>query len=91
MGMLTVLNIGGVLIGSLASNMMAASASITARLLTSPAYIENVTNPWPVVPLLGGRNPILGSDGASPKRRYKLTVGLFYSKTFRLETNRLKH
>ena len=58
---------GGVLIGSLASNIILASAFIVARLLTSSlTYIENVTNPWPVVPLLGGRNPMLGSEGASP-------------------------
>ena len=65
---LTVLNIGGVSMGSLASNIMLASASIVARLLaSSSAKIEKVTKPCPVVMLLGGRNPILGSAGGSPK------------------------
>lgn len=53
--------------GSLASNIMLASASMVARLLASSATeIEKVTNPWPDVPLLGGRNPMAGSDGVSP-------------------------
>ena len=28
-----------------------------------------VTNPWPVVPLFGGRKPIRGSSGGSPARK----------------------
>ena len=63
----TVLNIGGVSIGSFWSKIILAVASIRKRLLTcSLALTEKVTNPCPSVPLFGGRKPMLGSTGASP-------------------------
>lgn len=66
---LTVLNISGVSIGSFWSNIMAAFAVILSKDLTSElGLIEKVTNPCPVVPLLGGRNPTDGSDGGNPAR-----------------------
>jgi hypothetical protein len=46
---------------------MEAFASILALVVTcAAALILNVTNPCPVVPLFGGRNPIVGSSGTSP-------------------------
>ncbi len=62
---LTVLKIGGVSMGSLASNIILASASMRARWLDeSSTKIEKVTKPCPLVILFGGRNPILGSRGS---------------------------
>ncbi len=62
---LTVLKIGGVSMGSFASNIILASASMRARWLDeSSTKIEKVTKPCPLVILFGGRNPILGSRGS---------------------------
>ncbi len=54
--------------GSFASNIILASASMRARWLDeSSTKIEKVTKPCPLVILFGGRNPILGSRGSWPK------------------------
>ena len=69
---LTVLKIGGVMIGSFWSKTMEAFASILALVVTcAAALILKVTNPCPVVPLFGGRNPIDGSSGTSPAKHSK--------------------
>ena len=53
--------------GSFWSKIMAASASMRDSLPTRClARTVNVTKPCPVVPLFGGRKPILGSTGGSP-------------------------
>ena len=63
----TVLNIGGVSIGSFWSKMIVAIASIRERLLTCCLGLTvNVTYPCPSVSLFGGRKPTLGSTGGSP-------------------------
>ena len=65
---LTVLNIGGVSMGSFSSKMIEACASILAIFGTEIfGLIENTTKPSPLVPLFGGKKPILGSDGAAPE------------------------
>ena len=67
---LTVLKIGGVSIGSFLSKKMLARASIRVsdgKFFFRPTV--KVTNPWPVVPLFGGRKPIRGSSGGSPARK----------------------
>ena len=49
-----------------------AVASILAKVGADlDGTIEKVTNPCPVVPLLGGRNPILGSVGGEPASDHK--------------------
>lgn len=64
---LAVLKTSGVSIGSFWSNIMTALAVILSKDLTSElGLIEKVTNPCPVVPLFGGKNPTDGFDGGKP-------------------------